>query len=127
MPDKVIYEWASIRLVPRVERGEFLNVGVIVFSKRKKFLDIKYHLDRNRLKILSEDIDFDLIMVYLQAWEMVCHGTPQGGKIGALEIHLRFRWLTACRSTIIQSSKVHSGLCTDPAQVLEDLYHTYVL
>jgi hypothetical protein len=127
MQDKVIYEWAIIRLVPVVERGECLNVGVIVYSKMKKYLGIKYHLDENRLKAFAGDIDIESLREYLHAWEKVCQGGVGGGTIGGLEMHLRFRWLTATRSTIIQSSKVHSGICNDPAQVLDDLFHTYVL
>ena len=127
MPGKVIYEWAIIRLVPVVERGECLNVGVIVYSKMKKYLGIKYHLDENRLRIFSGDLDIESLREYLEAWEKVCQGGAHGGTIGGLEMHLRFRWLTATRSTIIQSSKVHSGICTDPVQVLEDLYRAYVL
>ena len=127
MPDRVIYEWAIIRLVPVVERGECLNVGVILYSKMKKYLGIKYHLDEDRLKVFAGDIDIQSLREYLEAWDKVCQGGASGGTIGGLEMHLRFRWLTATRSTIIQSSKVHSGICDDPAKVLDDVFHTYVL
>ena len=126
MPNKVTYEYAIIRVVPRVEREEFLNVGVIVFSKRKKYLDMKFHLDKDRLLSFSPSLDVDLVADYLQAWEWVCQGHPAGGTIGEAEMPYRFRWLTAARSTILQSSRPHAGLCEEPAEVLEDLLGRYV-
>ena len=127
MPNKVTYEYAIIRIVPKVEREEFMNVGVILFSKRKKYLDIKYHLDEKRLTAFSETIDIDWIQKYLAAWKLVCDGSPAGGKIGSLDIAVRYRWLTANRSSIIQSSNTHPGLCDAPEKVLEDLFKRYVL
>jgi len=127
MQDKVTYEFAVIRIVPKVEREEFLNVGVILFSKRKKYLGIKYQVNEKRLHAFSEDIDLASINEYLKAWELVCKGGKEAGKIGELDIALRFRWLTASRSTIIQSSKTHPGLCHDPQEVLEHLFVRYVL
>ncbi len=127
MQDSVTYEYATIRVVPRVEREEFINVGVILFSKRKKFLSMKYHIDDMRLKAFSNEIDLDSIADYLAAWELICHGGTNGGKIGQLDIPSRFRWLTASRSTIIQSSKIHPGLCVDPEKVLEELFNRNVL
>ncbi|MEM1321088.1 MAG: DUF3037 domain-containing protein [Bacteroidota bacterium] len=127
MPNRVTYEYAIIRVVPKVEREEFLNVGVILFSKRKKYLGMKYELDEERLKAFAEDIDVEMIEEYLQAWELICRGGTEGGDIGLLELPSRFRWLTASRSTIIQSSPTHSGLCCEPEAVLEDLFKRYVL
>jgi hypothetical protein len=127
MQDRVTYEFAIIRLVPKVEREEFLNVGVILFSKRKKYLGIKYNVDEKRIKAFSNEVDTEMINKYLEAWELICKGGKQGGKIGTFEIAYRFRWLIAARSTIIQSSKVHPGLCHDPEKVLEDLFEKYVL
>jgi len=127
MPGSEVYEFSIIRFVPKVEREEFLNVGVILFSKRKEFLGMKVHLDESRLKCFSEDIDIDMLKQYLNAWELVCQGGDKGGSIGSLEMHLRFRWLTATRSTIIQSSKVHPGMCKDPEQILERLFQRFVL
>ncbi len=127
MPDKATYEFAIIRLVPEVERGEFLNVGVILFSKRKKFLEMKYHINENRLSAFSDKINIETITQYLNAWHLVCQGGKNGGKIGQLEMPVRFRWLTASRSTIIQSSRIHPGLCNDPQKVLEDIFHRFVL
>ncbi len=127
MPDKVTYEYAIIRLVPQVEREEFLNVGAILFSKRKKYLAMKYQIDENRIQSFSDNIDIETLHQYLKAWEMICAGGPAAGQIGALDLPLRFRWLTAAKSTIIQCSKTHPGLCENPDKVLEDIFRRYVL
>ena len=107
MQDRCTFEYAIIRIVPKVEREEFFNVGVILFSKRKKFLDMKYHIDSEKLKAFTCEIELDVLHDYLNAWKLICQGAPAGGKIGKLELSDRFRWLSACRSTIIQSSKTH--------------------
>ncbi len=127
MQNRETYEYAVIRLVPQVEREEFMNVGVILFSKRKKYLGLKYQVDEEKIKAFSKEVDPDMIREYLQAWELICGGKPEGGSIGALELPLRFRWLVASRSTIIQSSPTHPGICQDPEVVLEGLYKRYVL
>jgi hypothetical protein len=127
MQGRETYEYAVIRLVPKVEREEFINVGVILFSKRKKFLGIKYKVDEERILAFSKDTDVDMIQKYLAAWELICDGSPKGGKIAEFELSLRFRWLVACRSTIIQSSKTHPGLSDDPEAVLVDLFERYVM
>ena len=127
MPDKVTYEYAIIRLVPKVERQEFMNIGVILFSKKKRFLDLKYQINEQRLKAFAPEIDLEFIRSYLIAWELICQGGNAGGPIGELEIQVRFRWLTANRSTIIQSSPVHPGLCDQPELMLERLFKAYVL
>ena len=127
MQDKSTFEYAIIRIVPKVEREEFFNVGVILFSKRKKFLDIKYHINPNKFNAFSTENEIDMFNDYLNAWKLICDGEPAGGKIGELELSDRFRWLTACRSTIIQSSKTHPGLSHDPKKTLEDIFIKYVL
>ncbi len=127
MSNKVSYEYAIIRVVPKVEREEFINVGVILYSKRKKFLDLKYQVEADRLKAFAPDLDLALIRSYLKAWDLICQGGKAGGPIGQLEIQVRFRWLTANRSTIIQSSAVHPGLCDQPEKVLKQLFEEYVL
>ena len=127
MQDRVTYEYAVIRLVPKVEREEFLNIGVILFSKRKKYLGIRFSINEKRIKSFSESADIKLITKYIQAWEMICKGEPHGGAIGKFELPSRFRWLTASRSTIIQSSKTHPGLCHNPEEVLEELFERLVL
>lgn len=127
MPDKHVYEYALIRLVPRVERGECVNVGVILFCKRKKYLEMKVHLDESRLVALFPEIDLEEVHAYLGVWDLICKGDPEGGEIAKLDTPERFRWLTAMRSTIIQNSKVHPGMCAEPEAVLEKLFQEYVL
>ena len=127
MQDRVTYEFSVIRVVPKVEREEFINVGVILFSKRKKYLGIKYKIEKKRLEAFTPEIDTDMLDKYLGAWEAICEGAPKGGIIGELDLASRFRWLTACRSTIIQSSQTHPGLCHEPKEVLEELFQLYVL
>lgn len=127
MQDKYTFEYATIRIVPKVEREEFFNVGVILFCKRKKFIGMKYFINPEKLKAFSPDVELDFFEDYLKAWELVCDGKAAGGKIGAMELSDRFRWLTACRSTIIQSSKTHPGLCEDPQQTLEEIFEKQVL
>ncbi|WP_338789904.1 DUF3037 domain-containing protein [Bernardetia sp. Wsw4-3y2] len=126
MQDKFIFKYAILRIVPKVEREEFFNVGVIVFCKRKKFLDIKYNINENKLKAFSCEIEVELLNDYLKAWKLVCQGNSSSGKIGQLELSERFGWLTASRSTIIQSSKTYSGLSSNPNEVLEDIFKEYV-
>ena len=127
MQDRVTYEYAVIRLMPKVEREEFLNVGVILFSKPVDFLKLKYAIDEERIRSFSSDIDLDTVHEYLQAWKNIAEADSKGGKIGKFEAASRFRWLTASKSTIIQCSAVHPGLCTDPQHVLEEIFQRYVL
>jgi hypothetical protein len=127
MPDRYTFEYAIIRIVPKVEREEFFNVGVILFCKRKKFLDIKYRINPDKFKAFSPEIELEILNDYLNAWKLICDGDSSGGPIGELELSDRFRWLAACRSTIIQSSKTHPGLCFEPKKELEDIFKKYVL
>ena len=127
MQDKHIYEYAVIRVVPRVERGEFLNVGVIVFCKSLSYLDMIYSVEEDRLRALYADIDINDIKCHLDSYEKICNGSDSGGAIAQLDLPSRFRWLTAKRSTIIQSSEVHPGLCSDPKQTLEKLFSELVV
>ena len=127
MQNKHSYEYAVIRVVPKVEREEFINVGVIMFCKRKKYIGIKYTVDEKKLQCFSKNINAKLINEYLKAWENVCKGGGVGGRIGEEEKSFRFRWLAANRSSIIQSSSVHPGLCVEPEKELEELFELYVL
>lgn len=126
MQEKHIFEYASIRVVPRVERGEFINVGVIVFCKSLGYLDMRFLVDETRLRALHEGIDVEDIRCHLDAFQKICKGDPSGGPIAQLDQPSRFRWLTAKRSTILQSSEVHPGLCTSPGDVLEKLFNELV-
>lgn len=127
MQDKHLYEYAVIRVLPRVEREEFLNVGIILFCKRENFLKVLYKLDEDKLKMLCEDIDLEQLRVNLQSFERICKGEKEGGPIAQLDVPSRFRWLTAVRSSVIQTSRPHPGLCGDLDNTLSRLYSELVL
>lgn len=127
MQEQHLFEYAVIRVVPRVEREEFLNVGVILYCKKLQFLQTKYTLNVDRLRAFCESLDIEEIKDYLCAFEHICLGHAAGGPIAKLDMASRFRWLTATRSTIVQSSKVHPGFCTDPLATLEKLHERLVL
>jgi len=127
MPEKHLFEYAVIRVVPRVEREEFLNVGVIIFAKSLKFLQMKYEVNRQKLLHFSDQLDIPEIEEYLKAYEQISIGSAESGPIGKLDQPSRFRWLTATRSTIVQSSRVHSGFCAEPENALQDLFAKFVL
>lgn len=126
MHGNLVYEYAVIRVIPRVERGEFINVGVILFCKRKRFIRMKYHLDERRLKALFPELDIEEVAEYLNAWDLISQGHKDGGPIAQLDVPDRFRWLTAVKSTILQSSRIHPGLCEAPEAVLDRLFEKYV-
>ena len=116
------FEYAVIRLVPRIERGERINVGVLLYCQNLDFLAARTHLDPARVRALDSDIDLDAIEVALRAWEATCAGGPAGGPAGKhLRLGERFRWLTAPRSTILQAGAVHTGLTADPGAELDHL------
>lgn len=115
------YSYALIRVMPRVERGEFLNVGVVLFAREDEFLAARIELDRARLRALAPEVDVDLVERHLRTFQDICDGVPAGGPVAGLPIHERFHWLVAPRSTIIQTSPVHGGRADDPRQALEDL------
>lgn len=127
MPDRVTFEYAIIRVVPRVEREEFINVGAIVYSKRKKYLGMQFHLNQNRIKGFCHEVDIETVENYLKAWDKICNGGNAGGPIGSFEQADRFRWIAASKSTIIQCSKTHPGMTLDPEKELNDLMNRYVL
>ena len=115
------YSYAIIRVVPRPERGEFVNAGVILFAPELRFLGAAVELDPARVRALAPDVDLDLVEQHLAVFQAVADGREEGGPIAALPQQDRFHWLTAPRSTVIQSSAVHTGQCADPRQAVEDL------
>jgi hypothetical protein len=121
------FEYATIRVVPKVEREEFLNVGVILYCPSEKFLKAKIRLHEERLSTLCHKTDIEDVKKHLDALEQICNGTAVSSPIAKLDIASRFRWLTAARSTVVQSSKVHPGLCNDPMEKLEKLFVEMVL
>ena len=128
MQGQLLFEYAVIRVVPKVEREEFLNVGIIMYCSGAKFLQANYVLDEQRLNALYEgDLDIAKIKEYLNSMEHICRGGEEAGPIGLLPIAERFRWLTATRSTVVQTSKVHPGFCTDPSEMLGSLFKQLVL
>lgn len=127
MPEMHLFEYAVIRVVPRVEREEFLNVGVIVYCRAQNFLRILTELNENRLRAFSGELDITELAERLNAFERICAGKTQGGPIGQLPIAERFRWLTATRSTVVQTSAVHPGLCVDAGETLARLFEQLVL
>ncbi|MFZ1454180.1 MAG: DUF3037 domain-containing protein [Ferruginibacter sp.] len=122
-----LFEYAVVRIVPKVEREEFLNVGVILYCRELNFLQVLYSLNEERLRIFCTQVDKQELLQNLQSVERICNGSADAGPIGNLDIAGRFRWLTATRSTIIQTSKVHPGFCTDPVETLTRLYTQLVL
>lgn len=126
MQEKHLFEYAVIRVVPRVEREEFLNVGVILYCPAQRFLQTMFALDEGRLKAFSTQIDIQELHQRLCTFERICAGKKEGGTIGQLGIAERFRWLTAARSTVVQTSPVHPGLCEDATEMLSNLYSQLV-
>jgi hypothetical protein len=120
------FDFAVVRVVPRVDRGEFINAGVILHSRTGRFLDCRVELDRERLKALAPTIDCDVVESYLDAIRQVCKGGGEAGSIAALSQSERFHWLVAPRSTIIQTSPVHSGVDADPRAALDRLFNKLV-
>src|SRR2546423_7938264 len=121
VPDHYTYDYAIIRVVPRVEREEFVNVGVIVSCPARAFLEARIELDEQRLMAMDSTLDIESIRAHLATIPAICAGGEQAGPIGQLTQRERFYWLTAQRSTIIQTSPVHTGRCTDPTALLERL------
>jgi hypothetical protein len=126
MRDHSSYDYAIIRVVPRVEREEFINVGVIVSCPERDYLDARIELDEQRLRALDPAIDLEAIRAHLTSIPAICAGGREGGPIGRLSRRERFDWLVAPRSTTIQTSKVHTGRCSDPATLMEHLLETMV-
>jgi hypothetical protein len=121
------FEYAVVRIVPMVEREEFLNVGVVLYCAKQQFLQVKFHLNEERLRVFCPQVDVDEIKAYLQSFEQICNGNKNAGPIAQLNIAGRFRWLTATRSTMLQTSKVHPGLCANAAEMLEKIYTQQVM
>jgi hypothetical protein len=124
--DLCTYDYAIIRVVPKVEREEFVNVGAIVSCPAKGFLEARIELDEQRLRALDATLDIESIRPHLASIVAVCEGGEPAGPIGQLSPRERFHWLTAPRSTIIQTSSVHTGHTSDPASVLEHLLDSSV-
>ncbi len=126
MPDHNTYDYAVIRVVPRVEREEFVNVGVVVSCPAAGFLEAAIELQESRLLALHPGVDLEAVRAHLESIAAICAGGADSGPIGRLTQKERFRWLTSPRSTIIQTSAAHTGTCDDPAAVVERLLDSMV-
>lgn len=127
MPGKHLYEYAVIRLVPRVEREEFLNVGIILFSKSDKYLNCRHQIDTEKLNLFSCELEVEEIESNLKAFEKICSGSKDGGPVAQWEKADRFRWLTAQRSSSLQTSRPHNGFSDDLDATLNRLFSELVL
>jgi len=127
MQGKHLYEYAVIRVVPKVEREEFINVGIILFSKQAKYIRAIYKVDEKKLGLFSSELDLDLIYSNLQTFDKICSGNKNGGYVASLDIPERFRWLTSVRSTSIQTSRPHPGFSSNLDNTLQKLFEELVL
>jgi hypothetical protein len=126
MQGKYLFEYAVIRVVPKVEREEFLNVGVVLYCAKQQFLQMHYKIDEVRLRAFCNNCNVPELEEYLAAFERICTGGDHAGPIGKLPVAERFRWLTATRSTVVQTSKVHPGFCDDAGVMLAKLFSQLV-
>ena len=127
MQELQLYEYAVIRVVPRVEREEFLNVGIILFCKRAKKIIVRFVIDENRFQSFVADLDIEQIRLNLESFVKIGLGMNSGGPIAKFDVPERFRWLTAVRSSVIQTSRPHPGMCVDLDRTFERLFAELVL
>ncbi|HEU4494707.1 MAG TPA: DUF3037 domain-containing protein [Rubrobacteraceae bacterium] len=121
------FEYAVLKVIPRVERGECMNAGVVLYCQADRFLDARVHLDASRLRALDPDADLEAVRAHLESFRSVCAGGAKTGAVGRLPLRERFGWLVAPRSTVVQPSEVHTGLTDDPEAELERLLRSMVL
>jgi len=126
MPALSSFDYAIIRVMPRVERGELVNAGVIVFCLERDFLRARVEVNEPRLRAVWPEIDLELVRQHLEVIPKICAGNPDAGPIARLSLRERFHWLVAPRSTMIQVSPVHTGLCDPPERALDELFSQMV-
>ena len=126
MRNDYFYDYAVIRIVPKVDREEFINAGIILSCEEKEFLDAKIEIDEKKLKAIAPDFEIATAKTHLDAIYAICIGGKDAGTIGELSQRQRFHWLTSPKSTIIQTSPVHSGYCKEPAETLKHLFEEMV-
>ncbi|KUJ51145.1 DUF3037 domain-containing protein [Chryseobacterium sp. JAH] len=126
MQEDKIYEYAVIRLVPKVEREEFFNIGLIMFSKREKFIRVEFYLCPDKFKLIKSKLDYDDIIQNLESFQKIANGAKDGGPIAQMEIPDRFRWLTAVRSAVVQTSRPHPGKSKDLEKTFGKLFEELV-
>lgn len=127
MQEKHLYEYAVIRVVPLVEREEFINAGIILFCKRQKYITVRIALNEEKLRMLYKDVDIEQVKQNLVSFEKIALGKKDGGPIAAMDLAERFRWLTAVRSTMIQTSRPHPGMCSDLEGTVKRLFEELVM
>ena len=126
MASNKVFEYAVIRVVPVVEREEFINVGVVLFCKELDFLAVKISVNQPKLNAIAPEIDQQMVMEYLKSFQLIVEGQKSGGEISEYIAAERFRWLPATRSTILQCSKVHPGFCENPEVMISHLFEQLV-
>jgi hypothetical protein len=127
MQEPQLYEYAVIRVVPKVEREEFINVGLILFCKRQRYIRMEFKIDKAKFAFFTTEIELNDLLIYLESFQNTATGNKAGGRIGQLEIPERFRWLTAVRSSVIQTSRPHPGLCENLDETFAKLFEELVL
>jgi hypothetical protein len=126
MHEKHLYDYAVIRVVPKVEREEFINVGLMIYSKRPKYLRIKYHIPEKKIKSFCSEFDIEQLQINLDSFVAICEGKKDAGPIAQFEKDERFRWISAIKSSSIQTSRPHSGFSDDLDKTFEKLYSELV-
>jgi len=127
MQGQHLYEYAVIRVLPRIEREEFINVGIILFSKRANYIKLLYTINEGRLRLFSHEMDIPLLKSILEGYDKICSGAADGGPIAKLEVAERFRWITAVKSSCVQTSRPHSGFSSNLDSTAMSLFNEMVL
>ncbi len=127
MQEDKLYHYAVIRLVPKVEREEFFNIGLIIFSKKEKFIRLRYHLCKEKFKLMCSDVEYEEVINSLQTFKQIAEGNADFGPIAKMDIPERFRWLAAVRSSIIQTSSTHIGKTVDLDMTFERLFRELIV
>jgi hypothetical protein len=127
MQPKHLYEYAVIRVLPLVEREEFINVGIVLFCKQAKFIKVHFVLNEAKLNLFSKELDLEQIRKNLESFQKIAAGEKNCGPIAQMDLASRFRWLTAVRSSSVQTSRPHPGLCDDLEQTAQRLFEELVL
>jgi len=127
MQGKYLYEYAVIRVLPRIEREEFINIGIILFSKEKKYINFIYEINENRISLFLEDFDIEQLKKIMDSYKKISLGDKEAGEIAKLDVAERFRWLTSVRSSCIQVSPSHSGFSNNLDETTEVLFQELVL
>ncbi|SIQ27942.1 Protein of unknown function [Chryseobacterium sp. RU37D] len=127
MQEDKIYEYAVIRLVPKVEREEFFNIGLMMFSKKEKYIRVEFYLCPDKFRLMHSKLDYEDIIQNLESFQKIANGEKDGGPIALLEIPERFRWLTAVRSSVVQTSRPHPGKSKNLDSTFDKLFQELVM